>query len=768
MKKRTTATLALLAVFLLTQACGQKPSFTEDETRARNDQGQGVNNNGDQVGVPGPDGGDTKGDLPGDDPAGKDGVDGVDGVDAAADGAGDDAADGGSDDVADGADSADSGSDDGVEIPEIKKITSEQEFPAQTFGDANATKDLDGAFLSQELTLMRNYTNKNVQKKQITRQQLIDSFDQGNSGATETQAFDQVANRPLDLLVVIDNSNSMTEEQKNLSTKLAPLLSFIQDTDWQIGIVTTDPDQTCLRKLVKKGDANALTAFAQGVTAGVAGSNNERGLLQAYRSISGDCPAGGPAQTWVRPESTLGVLIVSDEDNCSDGLDCPGKAYANATFLTNYLSSIRELGKNARVYGLIWHPSQDKTMCPTAANKANIYAQVIDASQGTWGSICDADYSATLGQISQNIMVTLNSKFTLRFAPDPGTVRVFLDTTEITTGFTVTGKVVDFNPPPADGTKVTISYKYGAQPIRTRFNLRATPIPDRLYVTVNGAIVPPADYTVNPAVPAVDFVMPPAERSKVVVTYTKEQALNTQFSVGDNIKPGTLTVKVNNVETTAYTVAEPIGAVSFTMAPPESATIDFAYMAVGSAILVYPFNSGYGEPKDLVAYDSATMTQVTVKYGKDLFGNPLVFFLPNEYVEGRKLTLRYDNVPRQRFDVELAMDPVPGYTKATGGMVTCDKEPNLVVQGRIVKVDGCGFADDVTTVSVDYRYVVQAVQEFTFTGSKLPAPGDFQEWHVFVNGTETTDFVRSGVKISFALPLPLGAQVKIQLIQEDK
>lgn len=759
MKLRTTAHGAILAGLLsglLGQACGQKPSFTEDESRARNGEGQGVQNSGDQTGVPPGhvDGPDTLGDHEPKEPEGT-----GEGEDAVSDGqdVGDDAADG------DGQDSSDVGGDDGVDIPEVKKVTSEQEFPAQTFGDANATKDLDSAYLTSEITMVRNYTNKNVQKKQITRQTLIDSFDQGNAGAAETQTFDQVAGRPLDLLVVVDNSQSMTEEQQNLSNKLAPLLQYVQDTDWQIGVVTTDPDQTCLRKLIKKGDANAATAFAQGVTAGVAGSNNERGLLQAYRSISGVCPSGGPAAPWVRAESTLAVLIVSDEDNCSDGLDCPGKPYATANFLTDYLASIRELGKNARVYGLIWHPSQDKTMCPTAANKANIYAQVIDATMGTWGSICDADYSATLSQVSQNIMTSLNSKFTLRYVPDAGTVRVFLDANEITTGFTVTGKVVDINPPPADGVKVTISYKYGAQPIKTRFVLRSTPIPARTSVTVNGMTVPATDYTVNAAVPSIDFAVPPADRAKVVVTYVKEQALSTQFSVGDNIKPGTLSVKVNGVATTDYTVAEPVGSITFNVAPPESATIDFAYTAVGSAVLSYPFTASYGAPKDLVAYDATTMTALNFLY---LFGN--VTFFQGDYVEGRKVTLRYDNVPRQRFEVELASDPVPGYTVATGGSVTCNKAPQLQVAGRIVKVDGCGFEDDVTTVRVDYKYVLQAFQEFTFTAGKLPAPGDFQEWHVFVNGAETANFVRDGFKFSFTNALPLGSKVKIQLIQEDK
>lgn len=743
-------TLAGLLVTLLAFACNQEPSFQEevDSTRRSSDQTAA----GDSTGIP-----------PGEDPidgdiepigedAGTDGgdTDGVDGGDA--DG-GD--ADGGTDSDGDG--DSDGGTDGQPQLP--KRLKREMTFPSHLLMDSSVMKDLDQPFLTQDLTLMRTYTDKSRQQTQVVRPVLIDSFDQGHSGAVNTEQFNQVANRPLDILIVVDNSGSMEEEQRNLSSKLAPLLSYIADTDWQIGIVTTDPNQNCLRKLVKKGDTNAAANFASGVTAGISGSGNERGILMAVRSLSGTCLS----QPWIRSDSTLATLFVGDEDNCSDGTECPGKDYASGDYLYNYLASIREPGKNARVYGIIWHPSQTKDQCPTGYNQGKIFANLIDRTQGTWGSICDADYSATLSQISQNIQAVLNSKFTLRYQPEPGSLRVFLDATEITTGFTMSGKVVDINPPPADGVKVTFTYRYGAQPIKTTFALRNKPMADRVAVTFDGVAVDPSLYTLNLATPSIVFQAPPPERAKVVVTYTRDVPLTTQYLLVDNVKPGTMTIFINNVETTDYTINEALGIVNFPTPPPEGATIKFDYTSVGAPILKYPFTAPYGTPKDLVAYDTQTSAPVRVSYASNF-----VNVNADDYVEGRNVTLRYDNVARQKFDVALPNEPVPGTVAAIGGNLTCTSAQDLKIQGMVVSVDDCGFADDVTQVLVQYRYVVQAYQEFTFAADKLPAPGEFQEWNVWVNDQKRTDFTRDGNVIRFAAPLPAVSVVKIQLIQADK
>lgn len=638
-----------------------------------------------------------------------------------------------------------------------KQVVREMTFAAQLIGNGSVSKDLDNAYLTSQITMTRNYPSRVKQVSQSTRAVAVDNFEQGNSGATETQLFDQVANRPLDIVVVIDDSGSMAEEQQNMATKLAPLMSYIQDSDWQIGVVTTDPSEGCLRSLIKKSDTNPSQLFADAVTAGITHSGNERGNLQAVRALAGTCRP----QPWVRADSTIAVLIVSDEDNCSaNGGDCPGKDYATADYLYDYLASIREPGKNARVYGLIWHPTQTKAQCSTGANKGTVYADVIARTSGTWGSICAADYSETLSAMSNDIRVVLNSKFTLTYVPEPASVQVLVDSTPRSTGVTITGKVVELNPPPPVGAKVTINYRHDATPVKTNFALRFKPDASRLGVVVNGQAVDPSAYSVNVSTTSINFETAPSQYAKIVVSYTRNDSpLSRTFALGETIKPGTMSVKVNNASVSNFTSGG--DSVTFTSAPPDGATIQFFYTQVGDPVLRYPFSPAYATPLNLEAFDANNGNAVAFSHTA---GN--VDFPVSAFVEGRKVNLRYDNVSRQAFEVALPADPLPGVS-AVGGQITCTSAPRLSVVGRMVSVAGCGFDDNVNSVTVKYTYVLENRTSFQFTGDNLPKATEFQAWAVWVNGVSTTDFIRQGATISFDHVLPQGATVKVQLTQEE-
>ena len=59
---------------------------------------------------------------------------------------------------------------------------------------------------------------------------------------TQIDVFHQVTRQAVDLLLVVDNSGSMREEQESLSSNFLDLIdNFAEaDVDWQIGVVTTD------------------------------------------------------------------------------------------------------------------------------------------------------------------------------------------------------------------------------------------------------------------------------------------------------------------------------------------------------------------------------------------------------------------------------------------------------------------------------------------------------------------------------------------------
>src|SRR5690606_17480955 len=140
------------------------------------------------------------------------------------------------------------------------------------------------------------------------------------------------------------------------------------------------------------------------------------------------------------------------------------------------------------------------------------------------------------------------------------------------------------------------------------------------------------------------------------------------------------------------------GAVSFDEAPAEGAKLAFAFVAVGDPVLAYPLKTSDGRaPIDLEAVDAAG-EPVSVTWADGVLTVDVASFVEDELV-----AVSYANLGRQRFSVTLPAEPLPGSVSARGGDETCTTAPQLVVDGPVVTVDGCGFADDVASVVISYR-----------------------------------------------------------------
>ncbi len=242
-----------------------------------------------------------------------------------------------------------------------------------------------------------------------------------------TETFVQKGKSGLvDILIVIDDSGTMVEEQTNLSTKLSDLLASISDTDWQIGVITTtvaveNDFDVCRLTLIKPTDANYQEKFRQAVTPGTNGSNNEEGIRQAVNGLRCD------RTPWVRPNASVAVLIVSDEDNCSSrGKDCFKQPSSTEQYLIHYVENDmqRIVGVNAGFYGIF---SPVNAPCATAENIGYEYQALVEYNangQTNYGNICDASYKSTLNLISSHIARLLINQFPLSKRPVAGTLTV--------------------------------------------------------------------------------------------------------------------------------------------------------------------------------------------------------------------------------------------------------------------------------------------------------------------------------------------------------
>lgn len=128
----------------------------------------------------------------------------------------------------------------------------------------------------------------------------------------------------VDVLFVIDDSNSMGTIQTNLAGSADTLFNGLaaEGLDWQLGVVTTDMDDAehrgrLLGPIVTPQAAAPAADFAAQIQAGIEGSQLERGLDAAWSAVTPPL-ASHDNLGLVRLTARLAVVVISDEDDCSD------------------------------------------------------------------------------------------------------------------------------------------------------------------------------------------------------------------------------------------------------------------------------------------------------------------------------------------------------------------------------------------------------------------------------------------------------------------
>ena len=431
----------------------------------------------------------------------------------------------------------------------------------------------DTNLAARDLTLI---TESKMEKfSQISQPSTEFTKRQGYQGGTYKDTFYQDELGLLDVLVVIDNSGSMKEEQKKLAEKLQPLLSQVRKSNWKIGVVTTSRAEGCMRAIINKGDKNFEKAFEKAVNAGINGSGSEQGVLQAKNAL--DC-AESP---WLRDQSALAILFVSDEDNCQRksfnfptsgnftipvnytnlGCEKPIDSTEKDEFLA-HLNNIRVVGESARVYGIFSDPDNScvgqlgQSGKNTASADGVQYKFLVDSTSGTHGSICDKDYTDTLSKISEDAKTILTNSYLLTYEPDLTTIIVTVrlsdgSTTSLKHGvdYQVDGKKITFTTAPAKGSQITVEYKYRDINRFKELAIKHKPVTDSVKVYFNGVEQGKELYRVSEISGEykISFEDYPPDNARVKVSYKKYQKLNDEFKLEKKPESKSIEVRVSGM-----------------------------------------------------------------------------------------------------------------------------------------------------------------------------------------------------------------------------
>lgn len=301
---------------------------------------------------------------------------------------------------------------------------------------------LDGALAACQASEQKSFSNLALGEHTF-RVQATDKL--GNTSVNviafkveiKTQDYSQSVtvnrNNKADVLVVIDNSGSMKNEQANMAARFGTFLDKLSGLDWQVGIVTTDVQSYSSSSSAARADGRFLQmANSNGVhilnsamdptIAGLyfattiqrpssEGSGNEQGIAATYRAIQRAVATTGlaenaPNRAFFRSGAVLSVIVVTDADETNP----------NGTQTQNKPSELVNLiktsfpGKAFKYNSIIVKPG-DSSCLVKDGNEGYGYAYdtLSKLTGGVIGTVCSQDYGSQLASIGQATVDLVNS-----------------------------------------------------------------------------------------------------------------------------------------------------------------------------------------------------------------------------------------------------------------------------------------------------------------------------------------------------------------------
>lgn len=280
---------------------------------------------------------------------------------------------------------------------------------------------------------------------------------ESNPSGLQTSTYVQTA-QDVDILLVIDNSCSMADEQAALATNFASFITSASQSagNWHIGIITTDVGQSgALRgtpRFLTPSTPGVTTLFAQQVQQGVFGSGIEQPFASMALAISATNRNTVNAG-FIRPDAALAVVIVTD------ALEQSANSVGSYVALLRQLKGNRAEKVNVSVVGP-FSPASPSCTTEGLVDDGRFTA-IVTQTNGVKADICTADWASDLQAISASVFGARAGFELINTPRSTGDITVTIDGQPVTTGWTwdTARNLVVFTTPPAPGAMVNISYR---------------------------------------------------------------------------------------------------------------------------------------------------------------------------------------------------------------------------------------------------------------------------------------------------------------------
>lgn len=252
----------------------------------------------------------------------------------------------------------------------------------------------------------------------------------------QVDVFRQATAPKVDVLWVVDNSDSMVDEQQALADSFQDFYKYMEqlvdpnseEEVFHIGVISTDmhnPDHSGRLlgdpKYITQNTENAEEVFRRNVNVGIGGTGDEQGFNAAAAALSEPLISTYNAG-FLQEDAHLFIIFVSDEDDNSFGevkyylrvlKNIKGKGNDGTVKMAAVVGDVPEVPYECRI---------EKDVEP-----GERYAELSENSGGISLSICEDNFAANLDQLGFSA-AGLKRYFSLSRRADPGTISVWIKT----------------------------------------------------------------------------------------------------------------------------------------------------------------------------------------------------------------------------------------------------------------------------------------------------------------------------------------------------
>lgn len=604
----------------------------------------------------------------------------------------------------------------------------------------------------------------------------------------KTERFNEtIQPLPLDLVIVVDDSESMAGAIEKVKNNLIRIVDRLGDTHWRIAVTTTSIHiprrrNNARRKVpcilgvldrFENGSAEDFENLASKI--GTDGHDDERGLERSIRALN--CKHEG--KKWTRDNAMLGMVVVSDEDDCTSTrsdkpIDCNGSRSKDIDY-SRFKKKLKSFGKNyynSKFYALVAVPGSRRDNRYEIAQgcfKKNpyyggqmerkiyftpgrVYEKAVEDTGGIMACIWEDSYDSIFSRISDDLIANVKKQFSLQHTPISDGLVVKVDGTDVTSNVSISGNVLSLNEVPQVGQTIAIEYTYLSNDPLEEHQLSQVPLAGSLQVKVDDKVLTADEFNLGEG-GKITFNTPVAMGSNVGIEF-KSIRENIFAKLNPAIDYSSIIAYQDGEEFKDYWLDPKTGYLTVDRSKITSNfdPIIVKYAITEGTVLHYPVDRARLSGQFKGVFWDLEMTEPVE--GAVLNGDEIVFADGSVAVDDSVQAMFQSSV--QKGSYPLSFLPVKGRKIDIRLPSHCPKG-SAEVSGQQLNLS-CKLR---LNEGVDVRYAKLVAKKTVFNFEQVTDP-DNCIWEVTLVGSDTPlKFIREGTTVFVEGDLPVDAQVKV-------